>query len=90
MTESHRIRWAPTRRKRCRFTRHFFLMFGADGDEEMACVSGIIPGVTGNTGLETAELIRKAAEIAAPDVIIAVDSLAARNLERHQQHDTDQ
>ena len=57
-------------------------MFDADGDEEMACVSGIIPGVTGSTGLETAELIRKAAEIAGPDVIIAIDSLAARNLER--------
>ena len=48
----------------------------------MACVSGIIPGVTGSTGLETAEIIRKAAEIAAPDVIIAIDSLAARNVDR--------
>ena len=57
-------------------------MFNADGDEEMACVSGIIPGVTGSTGLETAEIIRKAAEIAAPDVIIAIDSLAARNVDR--------
>ena len=73
----------PHTAEKVKITRHFFLMFGADGDEEMACVSGIIPGVTGNTGLETAELIRKAAEIAAPDVIIAVDSLAARNLERH-------
>lgn len=72
----------PHTAEKVKITRHFFLMFGADGDEEMACVSGIIPGVTGNTGLETAELIRKAAEIAAPDVIIAVDSLAARNLER--------
>ena len=65
-----------------KITRHFFLMFEADGDEEMACVSGIIPGVTGSTGLETAEMIRKAAEISAPDVIIAIDSLAARNVER--------
>ena len=65
-----------------KITRHFFLMFDADGDEEMACVSGIIPGVTGSTGLETAEMIKKAAEIAKPDVIIAIDSLAARNLER--------
>ena len=65
-----------------KITRHFFLMFEADGDEEMACVSGIIPGVTGSTGLETAEVIRKAAEISAPDVIIAIDSLAARNVER--------
>ncbi len=72
----------PHTAEKVRITRHFFLMFDADGDEEMACVSGIIPGVTGSTGLETAELIRKAAEIAGPDVIIAIDSLAARNLER--------
>ena len=38
--------------------------------------------MTGSTGLETAEIIRKAAEIAAPDVIIAIDSLAARNVDR--------
>ncbi len=68
--------------EKVRITRHYFLMFNADGDEEMACVSGIAPGVTGSTGLETAEIIRKAAEIAEPDVIIAIDSLAARNVSR--------
>ncbi len=72
----------PRTAEKVKITRHYFLMFGADGDEEMACVSGLRPGVTGSTGLETADMIKKAAEIADPDVIIAVDSLAARNVER--------
>ena len=32
-------------------TRHLFIAYEAEGDEEMACVSGIAPGVTGTTGL---------------------------------------
>ncbi len=63
-------------------TRHLFATYNADGDEEMACVSGIAPGVTGTTGIETAEIIRKTAEITKPDVIVAVDSLAARDIKR--------
>lgn len=63
-------------------TRHYFLMYDADSDDEMSCVSGFIPGVMGSTGMETADLIKSAAKIAKPEVIIAVDSLAARNINR--------
>ncbi len=63
-------------------TRHYFLMYDADSDDEMSCVSGFIPGVMGSTGMETADLIKSAAAIAKPEVIIAVDSLAARNINR--------
>jgi spore protease len=63
-------------------TRHYFLMYDADSDDEMSCVSGFIPGVMGSTGMETADLIKSAAKIAKPEVIIAVDSLAARNVNR--------
>lgn len=63
-------------------TRHYFLMYDADSDDEMSCVSGFIPGVMGSTGMETADLIKSAAKIANPEVIIAVDSLAARNVNR--------
>lgn len=63
-------------------TRHYFLMVDADSDDEMSCVSGFIPGVMGSTGMETADLIKSAAKIAKPEVIIAVDSLAARNVNR--------
>ena len=41
-------------------TRHLFIIYEADGDDELGCVSCFIPGVTGSTGMETAELIKKA------------------------------
>lgn len=72
----------PKTASKIKVTGHLFKMFDADGDDEMSCVSCIAPGVTGNTGMETTELIRKAAEICRPEVIIAVDSLAARNIKR--------
>ncbi len=65
-----------------RITRHYFLYYQEDGDEEMSSVCGINPGVMGTTGIESAELIKRVAEIVKPDVIIAIDSLAARNIER--------
>ena len=48
----------------------------------MSNVCGLAPGVTATTGLETAELIQKAVEMTKPDVVIAIDALAARNIER--------
>ncbi len=65
-----------------KITGHLFDMFEADGDWEMANVSGFNPSVTGVTGLETADVIQKVASLAEPDAIIIVDSLAAKNLER--------
>ncbi len=72
----------PEAVSKIRVTNHLFEMFDADGDDEMSRVSCIVPGVTATTGLETAEIIKKAAELAQPEVIIVVDSLAARNIER--------
>jgi len=45
-------------------------------------VSALAPGVLGQTGLEAAELIRRAAAAAQADAIIAVDALAARSTAR--------
>lgn len=45
-------------------------------------LSAIAPGVLGQTGIETVELIRGAVENAHPDLVIAVDALAARSCER--------
>lgn len=45
-------------------------------------LSALSPGVLGQTGIETVELIRGAAENAEPDLVIAVDALAARACER--------
>lgn len=79
-------RLGPETAAKVRVTRHLFVIFDADGDEEMSNVSCIIPGVTGSTGMETAEVIKKAAEIVKPDVVIVIDSLAARGY-RQSQHD---
>ena len=65
-----------------RVTRHLFLLFDADGDEEQACVSGFIPGVFGTTGMETSEIVKKVVGLVKPEVVVVVDSLAARNIER--------
>lgn len=72
----------PETASKIRVTAHLFAMLGADGDNEMSNVSCIIPGVTATTGMETADMIRKAVELSEPEVIIVVDSLAARNIER--------
>ena len=72
----------PYTASKVKITRHMFLMFEADGDDEMSCVSGFIPGVTGSTGMETAELVKKAVSIANPEVVIVIDSLAARDINR--------
>lgn len=45
-------------------------------------VSAIAPGVLAQTGIETLELIRGTVDNTSPDVIIAVDALAARSCER--------
>ena len=47
-----------------------------------AAISALAPGVLGQTGIETVELIRGAAENARPDVVVAIDALAARSCER--------
>ena len=65
-----------------KITRHLFLMYECDGDPEMANVSSFIPGVMGTTGIETADLIKKAVEVVDPEVVIIVDSLAARDISR--------
>lgn len=65
-----------------KITAHLFEMFEADGDWEMANVSGFNPSVTGVTGMETADLIEKVTSMIHPDVVLIVDSLAARNIDR--------
>ncbi len=51
---------------------------------DMACcaVSAIAPGVLGQTGMETLEVIRGAVRASHPNVLIVIDALAARSCER--------
>ena len=62
-------------------TRHMIREFGAAslGEEQRNPVSGIVPGVMAQTGMETLEIIRGVVKETHPDLIIAVDALAARS-----------
>lgn len=49
-----------------------------DGNQEAGyIVSSIVPGVMAQTGMESAEVVRAVVDQTCPDVIIAIDSLAA-------------
>ena len=65
-------------------TRHIIKEYGIQGmgEEHADSVSGIAPGVMAQTGMETMEIIRGVIEETEPDVIIAVDALAARSVRR--------
>ena len=51
---------------------------------ELGCcsVSLIAPGVLGQSGIEAGEMVRAVADRIHPDLIVAIDALAARDLER--------
>ena len=52
------------------------------GMEHANLVSAIVPGVMGQTGMETVEIIKGVVQETKPDLVIAVDALAARNSRR--------
>ena len=54
----------------------------AIGFSSLRSVAGIIPGVLGNTGIETAELLSGVVYKVRPSVLVVIDALAARNVER--------
>ncbi len=63
-------------------TRHLQGVVPADIRTRMRPVAAIAPGVLGTTGIETLDIIRGVVGEAKPDLVIAVDALAARKLER--------
>ncbi|MGI6344448.1 MAG: GPR endopeptidase [Bacillota bacterium] len=63
-------------------TRHLFEFAPDYVDDGMASVCAIAPGVLGITGIETGDIISGVVQQVKPGVVIAVDALAARSLER--------
>lgn len=45
-------------------------------------LSAITPGVTGQTGIEAVDLIKNAVDTVKPSIVICIDALAARDVER--------
>lgn len=63
-------------------TRHLFHYSPEELHGKLRKVSAIAPGVLGITGIETAEIIRGIVEHVKPDLVIAIDALAAGSLDR--------
>ncbi len=52
------------------------------GFSSLRSVAGIVPGVLGNTGIETAEILEGIADKIKPVALIVIDALASRSLSR--------
>ena len=65
-------------------TRHVIQEYGklAMGKDKVNLISGIVPGVMAQTGMETLEIIRGVVEETKPSLVIAIDALAARSTKR--------
>jgi len=72
----------PTVVSKTMVTRHIFNYAPQELKPGMRSVSAFAPGVLGLTGIETAEIIKGVAEKIRPELIITIDSLAARNVSR--------
>jgi spore protease len=64
--------------------RHIVKEYGVDamGENRIHVVSTIIPGVMARTGMETLEILMGVVKETKPDVVVAVDALAARSTKR--------
>jgi spore protease len=63
-------------------TRHLNEVVPSDIRGRMRPVSAVAPGVLGTTGIETVDIIRGIVNQTKPDLVVAVDALAARAIER--------
>lgn len=63
-------------------TRHLKELVPDSIDESIRPVCGISPGVLGTTGIETGEIIKGVVEKIKPNLIICIDALASRKMER--------
>lgn len=63
-------------------TRHLKQYIPDSIDEGIRPVCGVAPGVLGITGIETGEIIKGIVEKIKPNLIICIDALASRKMER--------
>ncbi|MBE6062760.1 MAG: GPR endopeptidase [Clostridium butyricum] len=63
-------------------TRHLKTVMPEIMDDSVRPVCSIAPGVLGVTGVETVEIIKGVIDRIKPDVVICIDALAARRVER--------
>lgn len=65
-------------------TRHLIREYGEEFQKKhhLGNVAAVAPGVMAQTGMETAEIIRAIVKETHPKLVIAIDALAARSVER--------
>jgi len=63
-------------------TRHMKEYIPEQVDEGVRSVCAVAPGVLGITGIETSEIIRGIVDRVKPDLVIAIDALASRKMNR--------
>ena len=63
-------------------TRQFFQLMPDQVAPGYREISAVAPGVLGITGIESSEIVQGIVERTKPDVIIAIDALASKSLER--------
>ena len=65
-------------------TRHLSMEYGKEFCEKNGypILSGLVPGVMAQTGMETSEIVRGVVKETNPDALIVVDALAARSAKR--------
>lgn len=65
-------------------TRHLEGQYGAGfcRKKGLPVLSGIVPGVMAQTGMETAEIIKGVIRETGPDLLVVIDALAARSIRR--------
>ena len=63
-------------------TRHLIEYVPEEIDEGVRPVCGIAPGVLGLTGIETGEVVKGLVDRIKPDLVIAIDALCSRRMDR--------
>ena len=63
-------------------TRHLSEVMPEAMEENMISVAAISPGVLGTTGIETGEVIKSLVDKIKPSLVICIDALAARRIQR--------
>ena len=63
-------------------TRHYFELMPDRVSPGYRQVSAVAPGVLGTTGIESSEIVQGIVEKSKPDLVIAIDALASRSLDR--------
>jgi len=63
-------------------TRYLFELEDVEVEKGYSCVSSIVPGVSGTTGIESSDIILGIVDRIHPDFILAIDALASSSIAR--------